>query len=211
MSTPSLEGESIIQTNKIVCPYCKSSIESTATKCKFCHEFLPDFKESNKKTQKSSPELILALIEFAAKALVPLTILILGLVFKPTLEKLLTTTEQAEFLGTKVKFTQTKSFTGNLTPTELYYLIGSASNYSNGTSETKGGLNYDILKQNGLASVLRSLEDKGLVKLSITKNSDKDINIFGKESLEVTPTEKGKDFLIELGLKFDGKKFIDTP
>jgi len=56
------------------------------------------------------------------------------------------------------------------------------------------------------------LKEKGLVEFKISEEGDpKKAAIFGKQSLELTPTEKGKDFLVELGLTFDGKRFVNTP
>jgi hypothetical protein len=190
---------------KIACPYCKEPIEASAVKCKHCLEFLPNFAKG-----QSAEQLGISILELIGKALVPLTILIVALLFKPTLDRLLVKAQTAEFLGTKLSFSQTVSYSGDLNPLELFYLISSAENFGMEDSQ-KGGFNYDILVEKGHEAVFSSLVDKGLIEVTIVDNTTGDTMIFGDKTLESTPTEKGKDFLIELGLQFDGKTFIDAP
>ena len=189
------------------CPFCKEQIDVAAIKCNHCLEFLPSSSGQLKRddTTKLLPEFF-ALI---GKTFVPIAVVILALTFKPTIEGLLTRTKQAEFLGTKLVFEETRGYKGALTPIELYYLIGSASRYG---TDFAGAWNLDMLESNGQVSVIYGLRDKGLIEVKIREHSsDVAAKGYGKKGISTRPTEKGKDFLIELGLKFDGKSFVLAP
>jgi hypothetical protein len=179
------------------CPYCREPISLAAVKCPHCQEFLRE------NATDGDTRLPVELISLVGKSLVPITILVLALVFKPSLETLLQRTDSAEFLGTSIAFSHTQSFQGDLTPYEIYYLIGSAGNYGTGPRTT---LNYGHLKESGQNEVLVRLEAKGLVVLEIDSQGFSD-----SQGVIVTPTEKGRRFLVELGLKFDGEKFPGAP
>jgi len=196
--------------DQTVCPACKEFINASAVKCKHCLEFLPELDKSKKRPQIPL-ELSKALIELSSKALTPLAIVILALVFKPTVETLLYNMHEAEFLGAKAKFSipdflntelqfsnsPYSSFTGELTPLGFYYLFGSA----NGTF-----YNYDVIEKNGFSDSIDMLENKGLVEITIESNPEEDHEDYGKKTLGIFPTEKGKKLLMELGLnqKEDG-------
>lgn len=197
---------------KGVCPYCKEPIEMTAVKCKHCLEFLPNYRQEKiEKTKRSSDQLTISSFELIGKALIPVTILIIALLFKPTLEYLLIKAQTAEFLGTKISFSESRSYSGDLKPLELFYLMFSANNYGKADDSHKSKFNFDLLVKDGHDAVFSSLENKGLIEFHVIDNKPTDPEAFGKQSLVSTPTDKGKAFLIELGLQFDGKTFTDAP
>jgi hypothetical protein len=184
------------------------NIEATAVKCKNCLEFLPDFKKSEAKSAKILSEPLLGhLFGLFGKMLVPLTVLILVLTYKPTLDLLLIRTKEAEFLGTKISFNETKAYAGTLTPLELYYLIESAVNFSH-EDIPRSTLNYDSIKSKKHDDIIQSLSNKGLLTYKIKENPEG--KFFTKE-IVLIPTEKGKNFLIELGMSFNGSEFSEAP
>lgn len=198
---------------QIVCPYCKEAIDSAAVKCKHCLEFLPNFrKDDPQPPKKISEQVIIALFDLLGKISIPIFILVLVIVYQPALQALLSRTNQAEFLGTKLSFQESATYRGTLTPIELYYLIGSANNYSGSKDPSFSGssYSYDAIKEKGFEDVIKGLAGKGLITYKISKNPDSEIEIFGKESITITPTDAGKNFLIELGLEYNGETFI-TP
>ncbi len=195
---------------KTVCPYCKEPIELAAIKCKHCLEFLPSaLKSDDKKKKVLSESIAVAIFDLIGKSLVPITVLIIALVFKPTLEYLLIKAQTAEFLGTKISFSQAVAYSGDLKPVELYYLLQSAQNF--GYESPKNYMNYDSIKKKGQEAILESLVDKGLIEYSIIAQTKRDTNVFGAEEVVIIPTDKGKAFLIELGLSFDGDVFVNPP
>jgi len=200
------QRKNFIMVDQINCPSCQELINASAIKCKHCLEFLPG-SEKKQKNNKISPELIQALIDLLSKALTPVTIIILALAFRPTVAMLLSNTEEAEFLGTKIQFTASYSFTGELTPVEIYYLLGAANNSATEASS----LNYDGVKEKGLDNYIFALEEKGLAQIKIKANPEEDQAVFGEEALIILPTEKGKRFLVELGLQLSDEAFVDAP
>ena len=194
-------------TDSITCPYCKETINANAVKCRHCHEFMPGAITAKDKDNKNS--LITEGFSLASKSFLPIAVIVLVFAYKPTIEGLLNRTTQAEMFGTKLVFGQNKAFKGKLSPTELYFLIGSARRYGH---PFEGGLNIDSLEKDGNISVIYSLQNKELLEFKILDNTpDLIASGYGKKCISPRPTDKGKDFLIELGLKFDGKLFVGAP
>jgi hypothetical protein len=189
------------------CPYCKEEINGAAIKCAHCHEFI---QHTNKEKPPNSKSALPDILNVVGRSFIPLTVLTLALVFKPAVDALLNRATGAEFMGTKLVFSELKSFSGKLTPVELYYLLGSAKQFGERLAIT--GYNLDVLTENGNIATLYSLRDKGLVELHESENSQEAANKgYGKRSINVRPTEKGKDFLVELGLILKDGKFVGAP
>lgn len=137
----------------VLCRFCRESVHPAATKCPHCHEYLATEEQRPRGADRRIASGILTLV---GKLFVPLTIVALALVYRPTLEGLLRRATQAEFLGTKIVFGDTKAFSGSLTPYELY-LIGSAKNFD---KQRGSAWNFDILKSNGRDRVFTDLKPK---------------------------------------------------
>ncbi|HET8580637.1 MAG TPA: hypothetical protein VFL31_06540 [Nitrospiraceae bacterium] len=66
--------------------------------------------------------------------------------------------------------------------------------------------------ETGNAAAIYSLRDKGLLEIQISENTPELVaKGMGTRMASGRPTEKGKNFLIELGLRFDGKTFVRAP
>jgi len=169
------------------CLFCRTGIPTSAEKCRHCGEF-----QSINERSKISPEVTSSVLELIGKFAIPLTILAVALLFKPSIESLISKTEEAEFFGGKFKFTGNEVFDGTLSALELYYLIDSKDHgplYG-------GGYNYEVLKSSGndRLEAIEDLTEKGLITFKITENTG-DAAKFGKESLSTFHTEKGLSFV----------------
>lgn len=98
-----------------------------------------------------------AWIEFFGKLITPLTIIILVLIFKSTVEERLSQASEVSVLGSNFKF-DTNSFHGQLSALELYYLIHASVNEDLRT-------NIDGLEGKKRAAIYL-LQSKGLIKLT---------------------------------------------
>lgn len=176
------------------CLYCRSSIPTAAEKCKHCGEF-----QAVKTENKITPEILSSMLEFIGKLVIPLTVLAVAFLFKPSIDSLITKTEEAQLFGGKFKFGGSEVFDGTLSALELYYLIDSKDH----GPDYGGGYNYEVLKNSDKDRLvaIEELASKGLITFKITENTGDEAR-FAKESLTTFHTEKGLSFLKELGLKF---------
>ena len=129
-----------------------------------------------------------AMWEFAGKLITPITIIILVLSFKSTVEERLGQASEVSVLGSSFKFNN-NAFKGQLNVLEIYYLI-QAHRKSN-TWLDKGTLKDEDL------SAVYLLKSKALLKVEETSS------IGGMEGLfigmELTP--EGQKLVNELGLR----------
>lgn len=178
------------------CLHCFEQIPAQANKCRHCLEF----QSPSDGSQDKKLEIIKEIFSLAGKSLVPIVILVLVFSFKPTIQTLLSKTNEAEFLGGKFKFSTSSSFSGVLSAYELYYLIYSADK----GQDFEGGLNYDLLKKHQPKELeaIESLEQKGLIGTKIKKYEGSNTKVFGENTLAIFSTEVGKALLIEMGISF---------
>jgi hypothetical protein len=103
-------------------------------------------------------------------------------------------------------------FKGTLSAQELYYLIGSASSYGKDFKDL-GGWDLDELQSHHLEDYIYSLKNRNLVEVYVSDTPDtaKAVNVQGKKTISIRPTERGKNLLIYMGIGFDGKVFTNGP
>lgn len=191
------------------CPFCREAIRSSAIKCYHCGEFLPTVPLRKQKVDTGP--FWTAFFGFAGKALLPAALIALAVLYMPEVRGLLPKVRQAEFLGTKLVFSETRGYTGELTPIELYYLLGSAENYGK-KLESMSALNLPYLRATGKMAAIDSLVKKGLITATeVQRPPPQGSNEPIRSLLSTAPTENGKSFLIDLGLKLTDGAFNLAP
>lgn len=125
-------------------------------------------------------------LEFAGKLITPLTILILVLSFKSTVEERLGRASEVSVLGSSFKF-HTSSFDGQLSSLEVYYVIH-AHKFS------KSFFQKDAFGDEELAT-LYLLKSKGILDLIESTLEDVESPVV---TLKLTP--KGEGIIKQLGL-----------
>lgn len=95
-------------------------------------------------------------LQFAGKLITPLTIIILVLSFKSTVQERLSQASEVSVLGSSFKF-DTQSFHGQLSALELYFLIHASIN-------VKERINMDAINEKQKAAIYL-LQSKELIDL----------------------------------------------
>lgn len=177
----------------------------------------------NQKNDKMSTQ------QFLTKLIFPITIIILALIFKSSLESLIPRTSKAELLGSKWEFVSSevsKEYVNqelgrilgekNIPPEarESIEKIRDNSNtlfgispislyYLIGSSDCSA-LNYDMLLQEKNSNNLKEihkLESAGLATLTVKESVEDHKDIFGKQQLTIRPTKIGVIFLRSIGIE----------
>lgn len=165
------------------CPSCKEQVRKDALKCEYCHEA---FGESSRQQPVLYHDLLHSLLEFLGKLVFPLAIVSLVLNFESTIKSVLGKATTAEFLGVSIQFSQSSGYEGELTPLELYHLIGSVG---------AGGTRYEGER----AKNIDNLVEKGLATIEVEERTSGSPEMQGIWA-EVEPTAEGKSFLRNIGV-----------
>lgn len=125
-------------------------------------------------------------LEFLGKLITPVTIIILVLSFKSTVEERLSQASEVSVLGSSFKF-HTNTFEGDLSALEVYYLI-----HANLNSDRKTNIS-DLETKRKAAIYL--LESKSIISLELTESS------MPGEFYYLKLEAKGKELINKLGLQ----------